>query len=67
MTTTPPRRLTRSVTDRKIAGVCGGLAAYAGVDANIVRLAMVVFALFGGGGAVLYLIAWILLPEGDRL
>jgi phage shock protein PspC (stress-responsive transcriptional regulator) len=59
------RRLTRSVTDRKIAGVCGGFAAYAGVDANIIRLAMVVLSLFGGGGLVLYLLAWILVPEDD--
>jgi len=35
-----PRRLTRSRTDRVIAGVCGGFAAYSGIDANIVRLVM---------------------------
>jgi phage shock protein PspC (stress-responsive transcriptional regulator) len=59
------RRLTRSRTDRKIAGVCGGFAAYAGLDANLVRLAMVLLAVFGGSGALLYLVAWIIVPQDD--
>ena len=45
-----PRRLTRSRTDRVIAGVCGGFASYSGIDANIVRLMMVVLAVLGGTG-----------------
>lgn len=49
--------------DRKIAGVCGGIAAYVGIDANIIRLITVALALFGGSGFVLYLIAWLLIPE----
>lgn len=65
MTIPPTRRLTRSVTDRKLAGVCGGLAAYAGVDANLVRLAFVALTLFGGSGAVLYAVAWLLVPEAE--
>jgi phage shock protein PspC (stress-responsive transcriptional regulator) len=56
------RRLTRSRTDRKIAGVCGGFAAYSGIDVNIVRLVMVLLALLGGGGVVLYLVAWVIVP-----
>jgi phage shock protein C len=56
-------RLSRSRTDRKIAGVCGGFAAYAGLDANLVRLAMVLLVIFGGSGALLYLVAWILVPQ----
>ena len=59
------RRLTRSRTDRRIAGVCGGLAAYSGIDANVVRLAMVVLALLGGSGVVLYLVAWAIVPKED--
>jgi phage shock protein C len=58
-----PHRLTRSRTDRTIAGVCGGFAAYSGIDANIVRLLMVLLAVFGGGGVVLYLVAWVIVPE----
>ena len=60
-----PRRLTRSSTDRMIAGVCGGFAAYSGIDANIVRLLMVLLAVLGGGGVVLYLIAWAVVPVED--
>ena len=61
-----PRRLTRSVDDRVIAGVCGGFAAYAGIDANLIRIAMVALTLFGGTGLVLYLVAWLLLPQGEE-
>ncbi len=56
-------RLTRSRTDRMIAGVCGGFAAYSGIDANIVRLVMVLVTVFGGAGVVLYLVAWVIIPE----
>ena len=63
----PPRihQLTRSRTDRMIAGVCGGFAAYAGADVNLIRLAMVALALVGGTGIVLYVLAWLIVPE-DR-
>lgn len=60
-----PRRLTRSKTDRVIAGVCGGFAAYLGIDANIVRLMMVALAFFGGSGLVLYAVAWALVPQEE--
>jgi phage shock protein C len=59
------RRLARSRTDRKIAGVCGGFAAYSGLDANIVRLVMVLLAVLGGSGVVLYLVAWVIVPLED--
>jgi phage shock protein PspC (stress-responsive transcriptional regulator) len=59
------RRLTRSRTDHKIAGVCGGFAAYSGIDVNIVRLVMVLLALLGGSGVVLYLVAWAIVPAED--
>lgn len=59
------RRLTRSTTDRKIAGVCGGFAAYSGIDANIVRLVMVLLAALGGTGVALYLVAWVIVPAED--
>jgi phage shock protein PspC (stress-responsive transcriptional regulator) len=48
-----------------IAGVCGGFAAYSGIDANIVRLMMVLLAVLGGSGAVLYLVAWAIVPVED--
>ena len=59
----PYRRLTLSVTDKKIGGVCGGLAEYFGVDPTLVRLAAVVLALLGGSGLFIYLVAWIIMPK----
>lgn len=60
----PVRRLVRSNTDSMIAGVCGGVAQYAGVDANLVRLVVVLGTIFGFGSlAVLYLVAWVLMPK----
>lgn len=59
-----PKRLVRSRDDRWIAGVCGGVAAYLGVDANLVRLVVVLGTILGMGSlAVAYLVAWILMPE----
>jgi phage shock protein PspC (stress-responsive transcriptional regulator) len=48
-----------------IAGVCGGFAAYSGIDANIVRLVMVLLTVFGGAGLLLYLVAWVIVPEDE--
>lgn len=59
-----PKRLVRSRDDRWIAGVCGGVAAYLGVDANLVRLVVVVGTILGFGSLlVAYVVAWILMPE----
>jgi phage shock protein C len=60
------RRLMRSATDSKIAGVCGGLAEYLGVDSTIVRLFWAVLAVVPGalvGGIVAYLVAWVIMPK----
>jgi phage shock protein C len=62
-----PRRLTRSRTDRMVAGVCGGFAAYSGIDVTIVRLVMVLLAVLGGTGVLLYLIAWVIVPVEDAV
>ena len=61
----PIGRLARSETDKQIAGVCGGLADFFGVDSTIVRLAAVILAIYPGaiiGGVVAYLIAWFIMP-----
>lgn len=59
------RKLYRSRTDKKIAGVCGGLGEYMGVDATVLRVAFVLLALPGGlPGILLYLILWLVMPEG---
>lgn len=60
----PPRRLTRSRSDRWIAGVAGGIAEYLGVDSVLVRLAFVLLAVATGGVAlVFYLVAMFVVPE----
>jgi phage shock protein PspC (stress-responsive transcriptional regulator) len=59
------QRLTRSITDRQVAGVCGGLAEYLDVDSTIVRIVSVILAIYPGaiiGGIVAYLIGWIVIP-----
>jgi len=57
-------KLRRSRSDRMVAGVCGGLAKTFGVDAAIVRIALVAATLLGfGTGAVLYLVCWLVMPQ----
>jgi phage shock protein PspC (stress-responsive transcriptional regulator) len=60
-------RLTRSRSDRVIAGVAGGLGRYFAVDPVIVRIALVVLTFFGGAGALLYLAAMLLVPNEDEV
>lgn len=55
------KRLYRSMNDRMIAGVCGGLANYFDIDPTIVRLAFVLFAFAGGPGIIVYLILWLII------
>jgi len=59
----PARRLTLSATDRKIGGVCGGIAEYFGIDPTLVRVITVVLALCFGGGLLAYLLAWVIMPQ----
>jgi phage shock protein PspC (stress-responsive transcriptional regulator) len=59
-------RLRRSTTDRKVAGVAGGLGRHLDVDPLILRVAFVVLVFFGGAGLILYGACWLLVPEdGD--
>jgi phage shock protein PspC (stress-responsive transcriptional regulator) len=57
------KRLLRPRNGRMAAGVCAGLAAYFGVDVNLVRLGFGVITVFYGLGILIYLIAWAILPE----
>jgi signal transduction histidine kinase len=58
-----PARFTRSRTDRVLAGVCGGVARALGVDPLVMRVAVVALTVAGGTGALLYVLAWLFLPE----
>ncbi len=57
------KRLTKSKTDRKLFGVCGGLGEYFGIDPTLVRLAFVLLTLFNGIGLALYIILAIIMPS----
>lgn len=61
-----PKRLYRSGKEKIIAGVCGGIAEYLGVDPVLIRLIGVAFALAGGSGVLFYLIAWIIIPRNPE-
>ena len=64
----PTRRLQRSRTDKWIAGVCGGVAQYLGMNANLVRLVFVALgAATGGSTLLIYPVLWAVLPlEGSE-
>jgi phage shock protein C len=55
-------RLYRSNESKMIAGVCGGLAEFFGLDPTLVRLLFVLLALMGGHGLLIYIILWIIVP-----
>jgi phage shock protein PspC (stress-responsive transcriptional regulator) len=66
-TSTGRRPLTRSRSNRKVAGVAGGIAAYLGIDPLIIRIVIVVLTIFGGSGLLLYVAGWLLIPdEGEQ-
>ncbi len=57
------KRLVKSTTDRKIAGICAGIAEYMNIDPTIIRVIFVLLALLGGPGLLLYVILWFVMPE----
>lgn len=61
------RRLTRSTSDRRIAGVCGGIAKYLNVDPTVIRIIFLLAIFFGFFGVVAYLIVWLAAPEDNRI
>ncbi len=60
-------RLYRSTNDKVIGGVAGGLADYFNIDVVLARVIFVLLALFGGGGVLIYIVMWIIIPEQDKL
>ena len=57
------KKLRRSRTDRRIAGVCGGLAQFLDIDSTAVRVAMALLLLFGGMSLIAYLVMWLIIPD----
>jgi len=58
------RRFVRSTNNRKIAGVCAGVADYFDMDPTIIRVLWLIAVLCFGTGLLAYLILWIVVPEG---
>ncbi len=56
------KKLYKSKTDKKLCGVCGGVAEYFDIDPTVARLAWVAFTLLGGSGILAYIIAAIVMP-----
>jgi len=57
------KKLYRSVEDRKIGGVCGGMGEYFDIDPTIIRLLWIALVFAVGSGLIAYIIAWIIIPE----
>lgn len=57
------KKLYKSSTDKKLAGVCGGIAEYFNIDSTLVHLGWVLFSLLGGSGLLAYIIAAIIMPD----
>jgi len=60
------KRLTRDVNNKKIAGVCAGIANYFDLDPTLVRVIWILFVCVGGAGVLAYLIAWAVIPEDSN-
>ena len=60
------KKLHKSQTDKKISGVCGGIAEYFNIDSTLVRLLWVLFSLAGGAGLLCYIIAAIVMPDNAQ-
>jgi phage shock protein C len=56
------RKLVRSRTNSRIAGVCGGLAEYLDVDPTLIRLIFILLVIYAGHGVLLYFVLWLLMP-----
>lgn len=60
------RKLYKSVKDKKICGVCGGIAELLGIDSTIIRLVWAFFIVFGGMGILAYILAAIIIPKDNN-
>ena len=57
------KRLYKSRKDKKLDGICGGIAEYFDIDPTLVRLAWILFTALGGSGIVAYIVCAIVIPE----
>lgn len=57
------KKLYKTEDDKKLCGVCGGIAEYFDVDSTLIRLAWIIFAMFMGSGVLAYILAAIVMPN----
>ena len=57
------KKLYRSVSDKKLAGVCGGIAEYFGLDATLIRVGWAIVSLFAGAGVLAYIVCALIIPQ----
>ncbi|MEJ8554740.1 PspC domain-containing protein [Tepidibacter sp. Z1-5] len=57
------KKLYKSIKDRKISGICGGIAEYFDIDSTMVRLIWVLFILAGGSGILGYIVCGLIIPN----
>jgi phage shock protein C len=62
----PTHKRYRRRSDRKLAGVCGGLAQFFSLDPTLIRVLFAVLAVLGGSGILIYLAMWIMVPNEPR-
>ena len=60
----PRKRLVRSTNDRKVAGICAGIADYFDIDTTLVRVLWLLATLIPGPNILVYIVLWIVLPQG---
>ncbi len=62
------KRLMRSKNNRMVAGICGGIGEYFGIDANIIRVVWIVITALSGflPGILAYVLVWLVVPEGGE-
>jgi phage shock protein C len=61
------KKLYKSVTDKKIDGVCAGIGEYFGIDPTVIRLAWVLFCVLGGSGILAYIICAMIIPKNPMV
>lgn len=59
------KKLCRSDKDKKLAGVCGGIAEYFDVDSTLIRILWIIFMMLGGSGILAYIICALIMPRCD--
>ena len=60
------KKLCRSAVDKKLGGVCAGIAEYLDIDSTVIRLLWVLFTLLGGAGILAYIIALLVMPNAPE-